>query len=333
MAATIALMDGAYFVGRTELLSWLNDFLKMNFTKVEETASGAAACQIMDAMFPGKVPLGKVNFNAKQEYEFLNNYKVLQTSFQKAGVDKFIPVDKLVKAKYQDNLEWLQWLKAFFDRTGASPEYDAVARRKEAGCNYPGDKAAGGSAKPAATTAAAPKRAAATSAAPAPTVAATTRTTTTTTTTAARTTTAAAPKPAAAEPDRRMSVAVGGGSRGVTSANSTKPAATSAGAAATDRRLSLARPVVDAQVTKLTQQVTELKLAVDNTEKERDFYYAKLCDIEELIERHKGDPLAAKIAAILFDGAEDNGGDKGTADAGAASEPAAAAVEEEQEEY
>jgi microtubule-associated protein, RP/EB family len=92
-------------------------------------------------------------------------------------------VDKLVKAKYQDNLEWLQWLKAFFDRTGASPEYDAVARRKECGCNYPGDKAAAGGAKPAA---AAPKRAAATSAAPAPTATAPARTTTTATT-AART--------------------------------------------------------------------------------------------------------------------------------------------------
>lgn len=39
----LALMDGAYFVGRSELISWLNDFLKMNFTKVEETASGAPA--------------------------------------------------------------------------------------------------------------------------------------------------------------------------------------------------------------------------------------------------------------------------------------------------
>lgn len=248
-------------------------------------------------------------------------------------------MDKLVKAKYQDNLEWLQWLKAFFDRTGASPEYDAVVRRKECGCNYPGDKAAGGSAKPAATTtaAAAPvKRAAATSAAPAPTAAATARTAAAPAAAAPAATrpaaapaaarTTAAPKPAA-EPDRRMSVAVGGGSRGVTS---TKPATTAAAGA--DRRLSLAKPVVDAQVSKLTQQVAELKLTVDNTEKERDFYYAKLCEIEDLVGAHKGDALADKIAAILYHGSEDAGGDKADASAASAAETAAP-VEEEQEEY
>ena len=65
----VGMMEGAYFKGRIELLAWLNELLQVNYTKVEQCASGAAYCQIIDAVFPGKVPLSKVNFNARFEYE------------------------------------------------------------------------------------------------------------------------------------------------------------------------------------------------------------------------------------------------------------------------
>lgn len=73
--ANIGMMEGAYFVGRVELLNWLNDLLKLDYTKVEQTCSGmthstckkmflrfptaAAHCQIFDAIYPGAVT---VNF-------------------------------------------------------------------------------------------------------------------------------------------------------------------------------------------------------------------------------------------------------------------------------
>jgi RP/EB family microtubule-associated protein len=37
-----------------------------------------------------------------------------------------------MKAKYQDNLEMLQWIKKFFDLNYSGAPYDAVARRKGA---------------------------------------------------------------------------------------------------------------------------------------------------------------------------------------------------------
>ena len=36
----------------------------------------------------GCLPLKRIKFEAKHEHEFINNYKALQNSFKKMGVDK-----------------------------------------------------------------------------------------------------------------------------------------------------------------------------------------------------------------------------------------------------
>lgn len=132
MSDNPGMMGEAYFVGKRQLLDWINGFLGMNYTKVEQVASGAAHCQLLDAIFPGKVPISKINFDAKYDYDFVKNYKILQNVFDKQNIEKRIPVQKLIKAKYQDNLEFLQWMKNFFDVRYSGDEYDAVGRRNAA---------------------------------------------------------------------------------------------------------------------------------------------------------------------------------------------------------
>ena len=44
-----------------------------------------------------------------------------------------VPVDKLIKGRFQDNLEFVQWFKKFFDANNKSGErrhYDAVFERE-----------------------------------------------------------------------------------------------------------------------------------------------------------------------------------------------------------
>lgn len=41
-----------------------------------------------------------MKWDAKHEYEFVENYKVLQQAFDKNGVKRHIDVGKLSKAKY-----------------------------------------------------------------------------------------------------------------------------------------------------------------------------------------------------------------------------------------
>lgn len=65
----------------------------MNLSKIEQLSSGAVYCQILDIIYPGKVPLSKVNWKAKLEYEFVSNFKILQQSFLKLNIPK--PIDVL----------------------------------------------------------------------------------------------------------------------------------------------------------------------------------------------------------------------------------------------
>lgn len=50
--------------------------------------NGSIACQLLDALHPGVVPMKKLDFNARGEYDCINNYKVLQEMFDKFKISK-----------------------------------------------------------------------------------------------------------------------------------------------------------------------------------------------------------------------------------------------------
>jgi len=131
MAKTFGMMSQAYFKGKKELLGWISSFLEMDIPKVEILASGAHYCQMLDALYPGSVKMKKVNFGAYQEVTYLHNWKLVQSAFEKQNIRKVIPVQKLVRAKFQDNLEFLQWFHQFFVYSyHATENYNPIDRRK-----------------------------------------------------------------------------------------------------------------------------------------------------------------------------------------------------------
>ncbi|XP_062132772.1 microtubule-associated protein RP/EB family member 1 isoform X4 [Drosophila sulfurigaster albostrigata] len=116
-------------LSRHDMLAWVNDCLQSQFTKIEELCTGAAYCQFMDMLFPNSVPVKRVKFRTNLEHEYIQNFKILQAGFKKMSVDKIIPVDKLIKGRFQDNFEFLQWFKKFFDANYDGRDYDPLSQR------------------------------------------------------------------------------------------------------------------------------------------------------------------------------------------------------------
>ena len=75
-------------LSRHDMLAWINGTLESSFTKIEDLSTGSAYCQFMDMLFPGCLPLKRVKIRSKLEHESIANFKLLQNSFTKAGVDK-----------------------------------------------------------------------------------------------------------------------------------------------------------------------------------------------------------------------------------------------------
>lgn len=94
----------------------------------------------MDACFPGKVSLSRVNFNAYLTHEIAQNYKLLQKIFATCKVHKYVDAEVLAKGRFIENLEFLQWLKCFYETNGCSvprAEYRARDRRRLFGVAEP----------------------------------------------------------------------------------------------------------------------------------------------------------------------------------------------------
>merc|ERR1719219_728119 len=201
-------------------------------------------------LFPNCVQLKKVKFKTKLEHEFIQNFKVLQAAFKRMQVDKIVPVDKLIKGRFQDNFEFLQWFKKFFDANYQGADYDPVAAR--GGMTLIGGSTASASRMPMAAPSNGHSRMP-----PSRPVQA-----------IAKSSPAARRVPAAP-----VSGGVGGGASA-------------------------------AQIEELNSQILEKNLTIEGLEKERDFYFGKLRDIELIAQEYEGadgvNDFSQKVLGVLY---------------------------------
>ena len=186
-------------------------------------------------------------------------------SFVRHNVDRPINVEQLVKCKMQDNLEFLQWTKRYWDQYYPGGDYDAVGRRKASGPptgNLPSSAASR-----------------------------------TMTSARARGTTPTTSGPRAGAPRSGMGMGMGMG-MGIGMGGS-GAGGSGAGGAGGSGSSSVA----------LARDNDALKENVAGLEKERDFYFSKLRDIELLVQKEMDDrpeldadegSMAKQIQTILY---------------------------------
>jgi len=240
-------------LSRHEMLAWVNDCVQTRYAKVEELCSGAAYCQFMDMLFPGCIPVKRIKFKTKLEHEYISNFKLLQGAFKKMTVDKIVPVDKLVKGRFQDNFEFLQWFKRFFDANYQGQDYDPIAARGgvEATTGAGGRVPARSRMPMASSNGNGHSR-------------------------------MTAPRPAPVRNAPAPRASYGSSNR-----------STNGGGASS------------AQVEELNATLVEKNLAIEGLEKERDFYFGKLRDIEVLAQELEaadiaGPEFSQKILGVLY---------------------------------
>jgi RP/EB family microtubule-associated protein len=184
--------------------------------------------------------MSRVKFNANTEYAYLENFKILSNAFRKHHIDRPIPVQDLIKCKMQDNLEFLQWSKRYWDQYYPGGDYDALGRRKGHGGVTGGASGGGVGCGPAAG---------------------------------------------------RMSSGANTGAarRGVTGAAAPRSGSRNAGIGG------------GASSGVLAQKNAELMETVQGLERERDFYFSKLRDIELLIQQAmEADPVLEEDEGSLL---------------------------------
>ena len=54
----------------------MSNALRLDIIAIEDLGSGAIYCQLLDYAFGQRVPMHKVSWKAKFEYEFIHNLKV-----------------------------------------------------------------------------------------------------------------------------------------------------------------------------------------------------------------------------------------------------------------
>ncbi|XP_018573563.1 microtubule-associated protein RP/EB family member 1 isoform X3 [Anoplophora glabripennis] len=228
-------------LSRHDMLAWVNECLQSSFGKIEELCTGAAYCQFMDMLFPGSVQLKRVKFKTNLEHEYIQNFKILQASFKKMSVDKIIPVDKLIKGRFQDNFEFLQWFKKFFDANYDGRDYDGLDARGGIMIGSAANNNSHGS--------------------------------------------GIIPHHTTQKPHIQ--------NRQVPKVNTVRPTAS--------------KPVPNrmagdnGKMEELTNQISEFKITVEGLEKERDFYFGKLRDIEVMCQEcEDGNPIIQKILEVLY---------------------------------
>lgn len=111
-------------------LSWAGSLLKLELNSLDQLASGAVYCQLLDIIYNGMVPMDRVNWTSDKPADFITNFELLKGLFTKFSINRDFNIEKLVSGDRSELFTLLQWIHIFsFSTRNLGKGYDPTARR------------------------------------------------------------------------------------------------------------------------------------------------------------------------------------------------------------
>lgn len=273
-------------ISRNDILQWVNDVIIRSYydddvilpksvnlpvqmeklksfklDKIEDAGRGIVYLLIFNLIYPNKIMLNKMKIKVNGEYEILQNFKILQAGMGKVGIKRDVDVSKLSKCRMSDNLEFLQWwFGVWLDKFEGIASGGSSGRKSSMGVS--GVATATGSVSPQAQSP----------------ISSTSR---------------------RSVSGRRSVLNINSSVNGSSNSNPVK----SASRLSSVSRLSSAPPAkiteLKNKVSKLENELEDIKSILEGTKTEREFYYGKLQEIESLCQAITDGEYACDISQLM----------------------------------
>ncbi|CAL8468842.1 g8383 [Coccomyxa elongata] len=110
-------------------LAWASDVLGLELHRLDQLQSGAVYLLILDAFHANIIPLSKISLGARYEYEFVYNYRLLKSTFERLNIVKFVDRQRLLSSP-EPHEHLLSWFHQRYIDVSVRASYDPVKQRQ-----------------------------------------------------------------------------------------------------------------------------------------------------------------------------------------------------------
>eukprot|EP00920_Eleutheroschizon_duboscqi_P028928 GHVT01070206.1.p1 GENE.GHVT01070206.1~~GHVT01070206.1.p1 ORF type:complete len:101 (+),score=19.47 GHVT01070206.1:1036-1338(+) len=96
-------------LSRAALLRWLNQILDTNYQTFTQCKDGLAYGQLLDVLFPGRIPLEQFDWAAETPAELKRNVRVLTSATRDLPIPTDVVLPRLCEWTGMEHLSFLRW--------------------------------------------------------------------------------------------------------------------------------------------------------------------------------------------------------------------------------
>ncbi|BDA43172.1 probable radial spoke head 1 homolog at C-terminar half [Coccomyxa sp. Obi] len=116
-------------MGSAQDLAWASNVLGLELHRLDQLQSGAVYLLILDAFHANIIPLTKIALGARYEYEFVYNYRLLKSTFERLNIVKFVDRQRLMSSP-EPHEHLLRWFHQRYTDVSVRASYDPVKQRQ-----------------------------------------------------------------------------------------------------------------------------------------------------------------------------------------------------------